>query len=91
MRILLIALLLTAPISTQALELTLGIGTCTQAADWCHKPTGKVSLYQPIIREKAVEVGVGVDHYSRAGDGELRGKGDRGIDIISVQLRLKLI
>ncbi len=73
-----------------SLVLIVGLGTCTSGGDWCAKPTGKLAAYQYLYRTKRHEIGVGVDHFSRFGDGELKGKGDRGLEIFSIQYKLKI-
>lgn len=72
--------------------LILGLGTCDPTVDFCPDPVGKIAADMTIVESDSQthSIHLGVEHFSRIGDGELRGEGDRGTELFMLEYHYKL-
>lgn len=66
--------------------LTLGIGLCDPANDYCPEPVGKVSIEQELVRVENHVISLEMEHYSQVGNGEPI-SGDRGTEFLMLEYK----
>lgn len=76
--------------AVNALDLTLGLGTCSNAVDYCPRPVGKIALSQTLWQEDKHSIDLSIEHYSKIGNGEWRWEGDRGTEFYLLEYKVKL-
>lgn len=74
--------------SLLASSLILGLSVCDGAGDWCPDGiVGKARIEQQIGKSNTF---LFAEHMSQLGNGELRLKGDYGVNLIGVEYKIKL-
>ena len=70
-----------------ALTLILGLGACDSSGDWCVDKPATLAFEQTIIQKDEHSFTFSAEHFSRIGNGELKGRGDYGINIFMFEYR----